>query len=75
MSGVQLLKNATVTKVKSLDLSDARVVACATHGLVAGELPKLAEPALALTPPAIPGPDDDSLFRASDVSQLKLNAD
>ena len=74
-SSVYIGKNATVTKVKSLDLSDARVVAFATHGLVAGEFPKLAEPALALTPPSIPREDDDGLLRASEVSQLKLNAD
>lgn len=64
-----------MTKVKSLDLSDRRVVAFATHGLVAGELPKLAEPALALTPPDMPSESDDGLLRASQAAQLKLNAD
>ena len=48
-------RNATVTKLKSLDLTDTRVIAFATHGLIAsGILPALAEPALALTPPAAP---------------------
>ena|ERR1700731_5420153 len=51
-SSVYLGQDATVTKVKSLDLSDIRIVAFATHGLVAGDLPALAEPALALTPPS-----------------------
>ena len=74
-SSVHLRKDATVTKVKSLDLTDTRVVAFATHGLVAGELPVLAEPALALTLPAVPTKDDDGLLRASEVAQLKLNAD
>jgi CHAT domain-containing protein len=74
-SSVYLRKDATVTKVKSLDLSDVRVVAFATHGLVAGDLPALAEPAVALTPPAEPTKEDDGLLRASDVPQLKLNAD
>ena len=74
-SNVYLGKDATVTKVKSLDLSDRRVVAFATHGLVAGELPKLAEPALALTPPDMPSESDDGLLRASQAAQLKLNAD
>jgi CHAT domain-containing protein len=64
-----------VTKVKSLDISDVRVVAFATHGLVAGDLPALAEPALAMTPPSVPTEEDDGLLRARDVSQLKLNAD
>jgi CHAT domain-containing protein len=74
-SSVYLRQDATVTKVKSLDLSDVRVVAFATHGLVAGDLPALTEPALALTPPSVPTEEDDGLLRASGVSQLKLNAD
>jgi CHAT domain-containing protein len=74
-SSVYLGRNATVPKVKSLDLTNVRVIAFATHGLVAGELPMLAEPALALTPPTVPTEDDDGLLRASEVSQLKLNAD
>lgn len=74
-SSVYLGKDATVSKVKSLDLSKARVLAFATHGLIAGELPKLAEPALALTPPQAPSETDDGLLRASEAAQLKLNAD
>jgi CHAT domain-containing protein len=74
-SSVHLQHDATVTKVKSLDLSDVRVVAFATHGLVAGDLPALTEPALALTRPAEPTEEDDGLLRASDMPQLKLNAD
>jgi tetratricopeptide (TPR) repeat protein/CHAT domain-containing protein len=74
-SSVHLGAEASVTNVKRLDLSDTRVVAFATHGLIAGDLPTLAEPALALSPPKNPTPDDDGLLRASQVSQLKLNAD
>ena len=74
-SSVYLRQNVTVTRLKKLDLADTRVVAFATHGLVAGDLPKLAELALALTPPSRPTKDDDGLLRASEVSQLKLNAD
>jgi CHAT domain-containing protein/tetratricopeptide (TPR) repeat protein len=74
-SSVHLGLDASVTRVKSLDLSNTKVVAFATHGLIAGDLPQLAEPALVLTPPANPTPDDDGLLRASQVSQLKLNAD
>jgi CHAT domain-containing protein len=67
---VHLGRDATVSSVKGLDLSDTRVVAFATHGLVAG--PTLPEPALALTPSS---KDDEGLLRASEVSELKLNAD
>lgn len=74
-SSLHLGDNASVTTVKSLDLSNTRVIAFATHAGVAGELAKVTEPALALTPPARPTPDDDGLLRASQVSQLRLNAD
>jgi CHAT domain-containing protein/Tfp pilus assembly protein PilF len=74
-SSVHLGPEATVTLVRRLALANARVVSFATHGLIAGDLPQLAEPALVLTPPANPTPEDDGLLRASQVSQLKLNAD
>jgi CHAT domain-containing protein/tetratricopeptide (TPR) repeat protein len=74
-SSVHLGSEASVTVVKRLDLSTTRVVAFATHGLIAGDLPQLAEPALVLSPPANSTPEDDGLLRASQVSQLKLNAD
>jgi CHAT domain len=47
----------------------------ATHGLVGGEIASLAEPALALTIPKEPTELDDGLLSASEVAQLKLNAD
>jgi CHAT domain-containing protein len=61
-------------------LADARVVHFATHGLVAGELGGLAEPALVLSPPPEGAPaagleQDDGLLTASEVAQLRLNAD
>ena len=51
------------------------MVAFATHGLVAGELEGVSEPALVLTPPAEGTETDDGLLTASEVAQLKLNAD
>ena len=72
---IHLGVHASVPEVERTDLSDTRVIAFSTHGLVAGDLPGLAEPALALTPPAIPGPTDDGLLTASRVATLKLNAD
>jgi CHAT domain-containing protein/Tfp pilus assembly protein PilF len=74
-TSVHLGENASVTTVKSLDLSNTRIVAFATHAGVAGELAQVMEPALALTPPARPTPEDDGLLRASQISQLRLNAD
>ena len=70
-----LRNRATETIVKSTDLSDTRVLAFATHGLVAGELGDLAEPALVLTHPKTGTPRDDGLLTASEVATLKLNSD
>ena len=66
---------ASETTVKRLDLAPYRIVYFATHGLVAGELRGLAEPALALTLPLVATEIDDGLLTASEVAQLKLNAD
>jgi CHAT domain-containing protein len=72
---VHLDKDATEGSVKHLPLADFRVVYFATHGLVAGDVKGLAEPSLALTIPAQPSDVDDGLLTASEVAQLKLNAD
>jgi len=66
---------ATETKVKTTDLSRFRVLAFATHGLMAGEIVDFAEPSLVLTPPQTGTPEDDGLLTASEVAQLKLDAD
>ena len=67
---------ATETSVKATDLSVYNVVYFATHGLVADDIKGLNEPALVLTPPDVPDPNDDGLLTASEISQsLKLNAD
>jgi CHAT domain-containing protein len=70
-----LREAATETAVKTNDLSSSRVIAFATHGLVAGDLKHLAEPALVLTPPQKGTPKDDGLLTASEITQLKLDAD
>ena len=60
-------------------LARTRVVHFATHGLLAGETELFgaakAEPALILTPPAQASEEDDGLLTASEVAQLRLNAD
>ena len=71
---IYLRSAATETAVKSMDLSNSRIVVFATHGLVTGEL-KNTEPALVLTPPEKGTTSDDGLLTASEVAQLKLNAD
>ena len=64
-----------MTAVKRAPLADYRIVYFATHGLVAGDVKGVAEPSLALSVPAKPTDEDDGLLKASEVAQLKLNAD
>jgi len=75
IKNVYLKGQATETRVKTMDLFSKQVIAFATHGLVAGEITGLAEPALVLTPPEQSTEKDDGLLTASEVAQLKLNAD
>jgi CHAT domain-containing protein/tetratricopeptide (TPR) repeat protein len=75
LSDIKLRTNATETNVKRIPLSDYRIVYFATHGLVAGDVKGLAEPSLVLSIPKQPSEFDDGLLTASEVAQLKLNAD
>jgi CHAT domain-containing protein len=76
---VWLGARATETAIKGLSarglLDDYATIHFATHGLVAGALKGAAEPALMLTPPAKASEEDDGLLTASEVTQLKLDAD
>jgi CHAT domain-containing protein/Tfp pilus assembly protein PilF len=72
---IHLQQDASETTVKRTSLADYRIVYFATHGLVAGDVKGLAEPSLALTLPQTPTELDDGLLTASEVAQLKLNAD
>jgi CHAT domain-containing protein/tetratricopeptide (TPR) repeat protein len=81
---IRLAGEATEANIKALSLSGQlaryRVLHLATHGLLSGDVEKMAqrqgEPALVLTPPDNPADvGDDGLLMASEVATLKLNAD
>lgn len=79
-SKVLLGDNATEARLKQLnmegDLSRYRIVQFATHGLTAGQIADIAEPGLILTPPETSAdPDDNGYLTASEITQLKLDAD
>lgn len=60
--------------VLEVDLRNHSVVAFATHGLIAGDLPGLDQPALAMAPQA--GRDIyDGLLKLDDILKLSLTAD
>jgi len=58
-----------------MPLEQYRVIEFATHGLMSGDLSGLAEPALVLTPPPEPTPENDGLLTASKIATLKINAE
>ncbi len=73
---VFLREQAREETVRNTELADFRVIAFATHGLMAGDFAgALEEPALVLTPPPEASEDDDGLLTASEVARLRLNAD
>lgn len=80
---VFLADKATERTIKALNksgqLENYRIVHFATHGLLASETEILAggpaEPALVLTPPPVASMEDDGLLTASEIAQLKLNAE
>lgn len=66
---------ANEARLRGIDMSRYRVVSFATHGLVAGELQGLPEPALVLTPPEEASVENDGLLTASEITGLSLNAE
>jgi CHAT domain-containing protein len=74
--GIAATRESVLAQNKSGNLAKQRVVAFATHGLMAGDLPNLTQPALAMA-----GTKDDAtnvlapLLTLEDVLTLKLNAD
>jgi hypothetical protein len=74
-SDIHLGSDASETTVKRTRLADYRIVYFATHGLVAGEVRGIAEPSLALSIPVQPTDTDDGLLTASEVAELKFDAD
>jgi CHAT domain-containing protein len=72
---VKLGAAATVTAVRTMPLEQYRVIEFATHGLVAGEVGGLSEPALVLSLPDKPTAEDDGLLTASRIARLNLDAD
>ena len=74
-NAVFLAQDATEARVKDTDFSRARVVAFATHGLLAQGLPGLAEPALVFSIPDTPTERDDALLTATEAAQLNLAAE
>ncbi|MBK3662169.1 CHAT domain-containing protein [Bradyrhizobium diazoefficiens] len=72
---IHLGRDASETTLKRAPLAQYSIIYFATHGLVAGDIKGVGEPSLALSIPEQPSELDDGLLTASEVAQLKLNAD
>ena len=72
---LNLGRDASEQKVKSIDLSRYRIVAFSTHGLLPGDLDGLTQPALALSAPSAADAEGDGLLTAEEVLALRLDAD
>jgi CHAT domain-containing protein len=72
---VVLGAKANEETVKSTDLTRYKIIIFATHGLAAGELNGLTQPALALSAPDVAGIEGDGLLTMGDIMSLKLDAD
>ncbi len=68
-------EKASEGNVKSMDLSERRIVVFATHGLMPGDLDGLGEPALALAAPRFDPSGEDGLLTLSEILSLRLDAD
>jgi CHAT domain-containing protein len=62
---------ASESAIKRADLRDYRFLHLATHGILGGEVPGVAEPALVLAEEQ----GEDGFLTASEVAELKLGAD
>ena len=74
--GSEATRASVLQSSRSGELQKKRVLVFATHGLMAGDLPNLNQPALALAASAGDGQDPlAALLTLADVLSLKLNAD
>jgi CHAT domain-containing protein len=72
---LRLGERATERAFRATDLRGVRILALATHGLLAGELAGTMEPGLVFTPPTAPSEADDGLLTASEIAALRLDAE
>lgn len=56
-------------------MSDFRVVAFATHGLLVGDIVGVSQPGLLLTPPAINSKENNGILTASEIAELEFDAE
>ena len=73
--GAEATEGALKALSRTGGIARIRTLHFATHGLVTGELDGLAEPAIVLSPPEAGSEEDDGLLTASEIADLRLDAD
>ena len=68
-------ERASERQVKTMDLTDRRIIVFATHALVPGDLDGLDQPALALCTPLVTGDEEDGVLKMGEIMKLRMNAD
>lgn len=71
--GEQATRESVIKASDDAKLYDQQIVVFATHGLLPGDLPRLEQPALAMS--AVTDPNSSPLLTLEDVMGLRLNAD
>lgn len=66
---------ASEHRIKTMDLSDRRIIVFASHALIPGDLDGLNQPAIALCSPTVTEEHEDGLLTMGEVLKLNLNAD
>ena len=66
---------ASEEAIKARNLNNYNIIAFATHGMIANELPGIREPSLLLSVPSATNTKEDGILFASEIAGLKLNAD
>ncbi|MDD5168134.1 MAG: CHAT domain-containing protein, partial [Syntrophales bacterium] len=72
---VFLGRDCSKHRIQTMNLSDRKVIAFATHALVPGDLDGLDQPALAMSSPSVTGEKEDGLLKMDEILKLKLSAD
>ena len=68
-------EQANERAIRTMPLSDYRLVVFATHGALAGEVTGTQEPGLVLSPPDQASREDDGFLALSEILNLRLDAD
>ena len=74
-SKIYVGKKFSEDKLKSLNLSNYKYIAFATHAIIANQINNISEPGLILTPPKVATEANDGILTVSEIEKLNLQSD